>query len=91
MFVGKFGKRPMHFFGSLGGFILFIGFLILAYLSVSKLLYKTGGIAERPLFYFGILALIVGTQLFSTGFLAEMVSRNSPNRNIYQVSQELRK
>lgn len=84
-FVGKFAKRPMHFFGSLGALAIFIGFFILIYLSVVKLIYKTGGIATRPLFFFGILTLIIGTQLFVTGFLAEIVTRNSPERNDYRV------
>ena len=88
MFVGRFGKRPMHFFGTLGTFFLMIGFLILAYLSIAKLIYAEYGIAERPLFYFGILTLIIGTQLFSTGFMAELVSRNSPDRNAYVIEQK---
>jgi glycosyltransferase involved in cell wall biosynthesis len=88
-FVGKFGKRPMHFFGSLGLISFLIGFGILAYLSLAKAVYSEWGIAERPLFYFGILALIVGTQLFLTGFLAEMINRNSSTRNAYLIEKEI--
>jgi hypothetical protein len=88
-FVGKFGKRPMHFFGSLGLVSFLAGFIILAYLSVAKTVYKEYGIADRPLFYFGILALIVGTQLFLTGFIAEMINRNSATRNHYLVEKEI--
>jgi glycosyltransferase involved in cell wall biosynthesis len=88
-FVGKFGKRPMHFFGTLGLLSFFIGFGILTYLSVAKTFYRTYGIADRPLFFFGILALIVGTQLFLTGFLAEMLNRNSPIRNVYLIEKEI--
>jgi glycosyltransferase involved in cell wall biosynthesis len=88
-FVGKFGKRPMHFFGTLGVMSFFIGFAILCYLTVSKTIFKEFGIADRPLFYFGILALIMGTQLFLTGFLAEMVNRNSPIRNSYLIEKEI--
>lgn len=88
-FVGKFGKRPMHFFGTLGVLSFLIGFVFLAYLSWAKLVYKEYGIADRPLFYFGILALIVGTQLFLTGFLAEIVNRNAPGRNEYLVEKEI--
>ncbi len=84
-FVGRFGKRPMHFFGTLGILFFLIGFFILAGMSISKLVYQEYGIAERPLFYLGILTIIIGTQLFVTGFLAELVSRNSPDRNNYQV------
>ncbi|MBL7784135.1 MAG: glycosyltransferase family 2 protein [Saprospiraceae bacterium] len=88
-FVGRFGKRPMHLFGTLGLLSFFIGLGILVYLSLSKIAYKEYGIADRPLFYFGILALIVGTQLFLTGFLAEMINRNSPTRNVYLIEKEI--
>lgn len=88
-FVGKFGKRPMHFFGTLGVLSFLIGFVFLAYLSWAKIVYKEYGIADRPLFYFGILALIVGSQLFLTGFIAEIVNRNSAGRNEYLVEKEI--
>lgn len=88
-FVGKFSKRPMHLFGSLGSIFLFSGFGILIYLTVMKMIYYTYGIADRPLFYFGILLLIVGSQLFLTGFLAELISRNAPKRNDYQIEKEI--
>lgn len=88
-FVGKFGKRPMHFFGTLGVLSFLIGFIFLAYLSWAKIVYKEYGIADRPLFYFGILALIVGSQLFLTGFIAEIVNRNAPGRNEYLVEKEI--
>ncbi len=88
-FVGNFGKRPMHLFGTLGVLSFFIGFGILAYLTVAKTIYREYGIADRPLFYFGILALIVGSQLFLTGFLAEMINRNSAIRNVYLIEKEI--
>jgi len=88
-FVGRFGKRPMHLFGTLGVLSFLIGMVILVYLSFAKLAYKEYGIADRPLFYFGILALIVGSQLFLTGFLAEMINRNSPTRNVYLIEKEI--
>lgn len=88
-FVGKFGKRPMHFFGALGTLFMFIGFGILLYLSIEKLFFATPGIATRPLFYFGILTLIIGTQLFVTGFLAELITRNSPERNNYKIEASI--
>lgn len=87
MLVGKFAKRPMHFFGSIGTLMFSLGFLILAYLSISKIWWDKTGISSRPLFYFGILALIVGSQLFLTGFLAELVARSSSNRNHYHVTE----
>lgn len=88
-FVGKFGKRPMHFFGALGTLFIVLGFIILLYLSIEKIFLSTAGIATRPLFYFGILTLIVGTQLFVTGFLAELITRNSPERNIYKIEKSI--
>ncbi len=86
-FMGKFGKRPMHFFGTLGVFSITIGFLILLYLSLSKIFWDATGIADRPLFYFGIITLLVGTQLFLTGFLAELVGRSSPHRDEYHIAE----
>lgn len=86
-FVGKFGKRPMHLFGTLGTLSFVIGLCILGYLSVAKLIYAEYGIASRPLFFFGILALIIGSQLFVTGFLAELMVRNSPVRNQYHIDE----
>lgn len=88
-FVGKFGKRPMHFFGTLGILSFVIGFFILAYLTFAKAVYLEYGMTSRPLFYFGILSLVVGTQLFLTGFLAEMINRNSSIRNNYLIEKEL--
>lgn len=87
-FVGKFGKRPMHFFGTSGMLFFLAGLAILVYLSVAKLIYEEYGIADRPLFFFGILTLIIGTQLFATGFLAELLVRNSSNRNHYIIERE---
>ncbi|MCC7466142.1 MAG: glycosyltransferase family 2 protein [Saprospiraceae bacterium] len=88
-FVGKFGKRPMHFFGTLGIMSFLLGFIILAYLTYTKTVYQEYGMADRPLFFFGILALVVGTQLFLTGFLAEMINRNSSIRNNYLIEKEI--
>ncbi|MBN8681659.1 MAG: glycosyltransferase family 2 protein [Chitinophagales bacterium] len=88
-FVGKFSKRPMHFFGTLGVFSFLIGMGILLYLSVAKVIFLEYGIADRPLFYFGILALIVGMQLFLTGFVGEMINRNAPGRNQYGIEREI--
>lgn len=89
IFISKFGKRPMHLFGPLGVMFFLIGLAILAYLSYQKLVINEYGIADRPIFYFGILALIIGTQLFMTGFLAELISRNSSQRNDYLVRDRI--
>jgi glycosyltransferase involved in cell wall biosynthesis len=88
-FVGRFGKRPMHFFGTLGTLSFFVGFLTLIYLTFEKFFYNEYGMAERPLFFLGIVMLIIGTQLFVTGFLAELVIRNAPDRNNYQISKRI--
>lgn len=89
MFVGKFGKRPMHFFGTLGLLFFLAGFGILAYLSVLKYVKDIVRISDRPGFYFGILILIIGAQLFLTGFLAELISRNSTHRNVYRIAETI--
>lgn len=89
MFVGKFGKRPMHFFGVLGTIISIVGLGILVWLSISKLVLQSYGIANRPAFYLGILCVIVGVQLFIAGFLGELISRSAYERNKYQIEKEL--
>lgn len=89
IFISKFGKRPMHLFGMLGMVFFLVGFGILAWLSIAKLVYLKYGITELPIFYLGMLMLIVGTQLFLTGFLAELVTRNAPDRNHYLVEKTL--
>ncbi len=89
MFIGKFGKRPMHFFGSLGVLAGFAGTIIMVYLTVQKVWFGQGNIQDRPLFFFGILLIIVGVQIFMTGFLAELISRNAPERNNYKISDRI--
>ncbi|NNF21782.1 MAG: glycosyltransferase family 2 protein [Saprospiraceae bacterium] len=88
-FIGKFGKRPMHFFGSMGTVLSLCGFIMLLYLTIEKIFYETPGIASRPLFYLGILLIIVGVQLFIAGFLAELITRNSPGRNDYGIAETI--
>ncbi len=88
-FVGKFGKRPMHFFGLLGSLLFLIGFGISAFLAYGKIFLNEFKMTERPLFYLAIICLIIGAQLFLTGFLAELVSRNSSDRNNYLIEKRL--
>ena len=88
-FVGKFAKRPMHFFGLWGTLSFLFGMMVFIYLSVSKLLFDVTGMTQRPLFYFAILAMIIGTQLFLAGFIGELISRNSTERNNYLIEQKL--
>lgn len=84
-FISRFSKRPMHFFGAIGSLGFLVGFGVLAYLSVAKFAYNQYKMAERPLFFFGLLMIIFGTQLFLTGFLAELISRSSTDRNNYLI------
>jgi glycosyltransferase involved in cell wall biosynthesis len=87
MFVGKYGKRPMHFFGSWGMFFFLFGFMVSFYLFISKFFFDKTGLTQRPLFFAALVAMIIGTQLFVTGFVSELISRNSPNRNAYLVEK----
>jgi glycosyltransferase involved in cell wall biosynthesis len=89
MFVGKFGKRPMHFFGLWGTLSFIFGFIVFLYLTISKFFFDQTGLAQRPLFFFALLAMIIGTQLFVTGFVAELIARNGPNRNFYLVQKKI--
>lgn len=88
MFVGKFGKRPMHFFGTWGTLSFLFGFLVFIYLTISKFFLDKTGMTQRPLFFFAILAMIIGTQLFLTGFIAELITRNAPGRNFYLIEKK---
>jgi glycosyltransferase involved in cell wall biosynthesis len=86
-FVGKFRKRPMHLFGIWGTVLFVLGFVIAAYLAYGKIFLEMHKMTERPLFFLGLLSMILGTQLFMTGFIAELVSRSAPDRNQYQISE----
>ena len=88
-FVGKFGKRPMHFFGLWGTLFFLFGFVVFIYLTISKFAFDVTGMTQRPLFFFAILAMIIGSQLFLAGFIGELISRNSPERNSYLIDEEL--
>ena len=88
-FVGKFAKRPMHFFGLWGTISFLFGMMVFIYLSVSKIFFDVTGMTQRPLFFFAILAMIIGTQLFLAGFIGELISRNSTERNNYLIEQKL--
>ncbi len=89
LFISKFSKRPMHLFGSIGLLSFVIGACILGYLSYMKIVESVYNMTQRPLFFLGIVCLIVGSQLFLTGFLAELVSRSSSNRNEYYCEETL--
>ena len=91
VFMGKFGKKPMHFFGAIGTFLFIIGFCFAFYLGIDKLfIAKTGRLfAERTEFYISLVAMIIGSQFFLAGFLAELVGRNSSNRNHYLIEKTI--
>ena len=90
-FISKFGKRPMHLFGTLGTIMFGIGFLISLWLGIYKVFINTGSrlIADRAEFYLALTAMILGSLLFIAGFLGELISRTSPNRNQYNVEKEI--
>ena len=83
-FLSTFGKKPMHVFGFLGSLMFFIGFVATIILSISKLMGKIF-ITDSPYFYVALTMMILGTQLFLTGFLGDLISRTSSNRNDYQI------
>lgn len=89
MFIGRFGKRPMHFFGSFGLLVFFLGLCFVAYLAFTKYAYGHMGITQRPVFFLSLVSMIIGSQLFLTGFLAELVTRNASERNTYLIDKSL--
>jgi glycosyltransferase involved in cell wall biosynthesis len=92
-FISRFVKRPMHFFGILGALIFTVGFLAAGYLGVQKLIMLQQGITghlvtESPYFYIALTSMIIGAQFFMGGFLGELVSRSSSERNKYQIEEK---
>jgi len=93
-FISRFGKKPMHLFGTLGTLMFLIGFFMFAFIGGSKLYYlyaeiPAKNIAEQSSFFIALTAMVVGTQLFLAGFLGELISRNAPHRNLYQVREKI--
>lgn len=86
-FVGKFSKRPMHFFGLWGTIFFTIGFVITLVLVISKMVDASFALTNRPGFYLALAALIVGMQLFLAGFISELIARNAPGRNTYLIEE----
>ena len=87
-FVGKFSKKPMHFFGLWGTVFFAAGMFISIYLVVSKIINVNLPLTNRPIFYMGLTSLIIGMQLFLAGFLGELISRNAPGRNTYIIEKK---
>lgn len=95
-FVSKFGKRPMHFFGLLGTLIFIIGFFAATWLGIEKLMAVYQGVraplvTSSPYFYIAIASMIIGVQLFLSGFIAEMIGRSSSTRNSYLIQKRIEK
>ena len=94
VFLSRFSKSPMHIFGLWGVFMFFIGFLASAYIGVSKLYYisqhvKAPLVTENPYFFIALVCMILGTQLFLAGFIGELISRSSADRNTYLISKKV--
>jgi glycosyltransferase involved in cell wall biosynthesis len=87
-FVGKFSKRPMHFFGLWGTLFFLIGLGISVYLIVSKIIDSSFPLTNRPGFYLALTSIVIGMQLFLAGFIGELISRNSPGRNSYLIEKK---
>jgi glycosyltransferase involved in cell wall biosynthesis len=93
-FISRFGKRPMHFFGTLGTLMFLIGFGMALYLGIDKLLavahhVRAKLVTQSPYFYIALTAMIIGAQFFLAGFLGELVSRSSASRNEYHIEKEI--
>ncbi len=93
-FMGKFGKRPMHLFGALGTLMFFIGFVAAFWLGAKKIWFvyhhiNAPLVTSSPYFYLALICMVMGTQLFLAGFVAELVTRNAPDRNVYKISQRI--
>ena len=94
-FLSSFGRKPMHVFGFLGTIVFFIGFISAFVLGADKLYCLANGIKQRlvtdsPFFYISLTMMMIGTQLFLAGFIGDLVSRSSSNRNDYQIEEEIR-
>ena len=92
-FLSKFGKKPMHFFGFTGILMFLLGGIMTIWLIAEKLIQQSNGldfrpVTDQPLFYIALVAVILGFQMFLTGFLGEMISRNSQERNRYNIREE---
>ncbi len=94
-FTGKFGRKPMHFFGLLGSLMFFLGFVAVIAVGAIKLYNMSAGnhyslVTDSPYFFIALTTMILGTQLFLTGFIGELIVRNSQKRNDYEIEEELR-
>ena len=89
MFVGKYGKRPMHFFGLLGSIFFIIGIGLSIFLIIKKIVDPESTLTDKPGFYIALTTTIIGVQLFLSGFIGELISRNAPGRNSYLIEKKV--
>lgn len=94
-FLSTFGKKPMHVFGFLGSIVFFIGFIAVLVIGINKIIDLSNGvyhhlITDSPYFYIALTAMMIGTQLFLAGFLGDLISRSSSQRNDYQIAETLK-
>jgi glycosyltransferase involved in cell wall biosynthesis len=89
LFLNKFAKRPMQFFGLLGTLFFLIGFSASIYLVVAKFASQDFSLTNRPAFYIALTTMVIGMQLFLTGFVAELVARNATERNVYLIASKI--
>ena len=89
LFLNKFGKRPMQFFGLLGTLFFVIGFVASIYLVLAKFASQDFSLTNRPAFYIALTTMVIGMQLFLTGFVAELVARNATERNVYLIASKI--
>lgn len=93
-FLSTFGKKPMHFFGTTGLLMFLAGFVMTVWIIVAKLVHQAQGmkfraVTDQPLFYLALLAVVLGVMLFLAGLLGEMIARSAPERNSYNIKEEL--
>jgi glycosyltransferase involved in cell wall biosynthesis len=88
-FITRFGKKPMHFFGLIGLVLFFVGFAITAYMIFAKLFFTDYSLSNKPAFLVSLVTMILGTQFFLAGFIGELISRNSSERNEYLVEERM--
>jgi glycosyltransferase involved in cell wall biosynthesis len=93
-FITRFGKSPMHFFGSIGSIMFLIGFIMAGYLGIRKLVYinqhlRAPLVTDSPFFFIALTVMVIGSFLFLTGFLAELLNRNSSERNKYLIKDKI--
>ena len=93
-FTGKFGAKPMHFFGLLGSLMFIVGFIAVMVVGFGKLWDMYHGnpyrlVTDSPYFYLSLTMMLLGTMLFLTGFIGELIVRNSPSRNRYEIKEQI--